>query len=187
MLTTREFQRRRGPLILSRRVGGDSERSGVDAGDRETWFKTHACLLSSGFYRRVYAFSASERSSSFRIAEDEDDEEGEKEDWCRFALPWPTAVRLRLGRIDGPRATCSTYLLLSFWPPASTDGPPSRSPSHPTSYIYGISRNLCFDGWQSTDCCPSPYSRFDAKSFIYRNIWLCCCDVVAKETCLGRI
>jgi len=29
----------------------------------------HARLLSSGFYRRVYASSASERASSFRIAE----------------------------------------------------------------------------------------------------------------------
>lgn len=69
----------------------------------------------------------------------------------------------------------SSSLLLVPVPSTATE---SRSPSHRTSYIYGISRNLCFDGRQSSDCCRPPYSRFDVKSLIYRNIWLC--DVVGN-------
>lgn len=147
--------------------------TGRSGGTRE-WgtghgLRHHACLLSSGFYWRVCASSASERPSSFRIANNDDDDE--EEDWCRFALPWPMAVRLRLGRIDGPRATCPTYLLLSFGPRATEPIGVIR-----TSYIYGISRNLRFfpppslGGRQSSDCPPSSI-RF-ARPFIYRNIWL---------------
>ncbi|KYQ52484.1 hypothetical protein ALC60_08344 [Trachymyrmex zeteki] len=80
MLTTREFRWRRGPLMPSRRVcgapGGPARRGNVPRG---TWYglRHHACLLSSGFYRGVYASSASERVSSFHIADNDDDEEEE--------------------------------------------------------------------------------------------------------------
>lgn len=121
MLTTREFQRRRGPLISSRRVReiprGPSRREGKGRG--QTWFKTHACLLSSGFYRRVYAFSASERTSSFRIAEDDDDDDEKKEDeedcdvgsLCRG----PRLFVYVSGGLMAPALRARRYLLLSFW------------------------------------------------------------------------
>ncbi|KYN17881.1 hypothetical protein ALC57_09763 [Trachymyrmex cornetzi] len=86
MLTTREFRRRRGPLMPSRRVcgapGGPVRRGNVLRGTGYG-LRHHACLLacllSSGFYRRVYASSASERVSSFRIADNEDDDEEEED------------------------------------------------------------------------------------------------------------
>jgi len=70
----------------------------------------------------------------------------------------------------------SSSLLLVLAPSTAE----SRFPSHRTSYIYGISRNLCFDGRQSSDCCRPPCSRFDVEPFIYRNIWLCSCDVAGN-------
>ncbi|TGZ56518.1 Uncharacterized protein DBV15_10542 [Temnothorax longispinosus] len=60
MLTTREFQRGCGPLMPLRRVRGAP---GV-----------------AGFYQRIYASLASERVSSFRIADNDDDHEEEEEE-----------------------------------------------------------------------------------------------------------
>ena len=134
MLTTGEFQRRRGPLIRAAVVG----RKG--GGPSRARFKTHACLLSSGFCRRVYASSASERFVS-RIAED--DEDNDDDDWCRFALPWATALRLRLATIDGPRATWLSFSLLRSFPPSSFHLPSQhllapRRPSCPSPRRYFI-------------------------------------------------
>lgn len=68
-------------MIFSRGVRGAAReiRRSYRAASREDQarFETHARLLSSGFHWRIYAFSASERASSFRIAEDDDDDEEE--------------------------------------------------------------------------------------------------------------
>jgi len=58
-------------------VGHREVRWGAEMSREGPGLKHHARLLSSGFYRRVYASSASERASSFRIADNDDDEEEE--------------------------------------------------------------------------------------------------------------
>lgn len=62
--------------------GGPVGRGNPPRGERGTGhgLRHRARLLSSGFYRRVYASSAPERVSSFRIADNDDDGGGEEKE-----------------------------------------------------------------------------------------------------------
>lgn len=126
-------------------------RRNLDKAERRSkpCFKTHACLLSTGFYRRVCVSSALDSASFLALQKTTNRRTTDVGSFCRDPRLF---VYVSTGLMVFALRAWRTYL--SFPSFLSASRLLNRFEVIPRPYIYGISRNLCLanvDDRQSKD------------------------------------